>query len=216
MSRLVPLVRAVVREELSALRTVELGVVTAVATNEGGSGDSNIDVNLQLRGSGLELQRVPVSLARLGLSMAPREGDLAVIGFVAGELNAPVVIGMLYDDQARPPDAKPSEIVYEVPDDAASGDRCLEIKLPSGNTLTVKDATVEIAMGSTMLTVEADGDVTLEAGGNLNLKAGGSIAVEAGGEVTIKGLSVTAEGQTEVKLKGVQVAIAGLTSFSAS
>ena len=214
MSSLVPVVRAVVREELKSLRGTELGVVSKVRTKDGD--DNNIDVDLLLHGSAVELLRVPVALSRLGLSAAPKLEDLAVVGFVGGDLNAPVVLGFLYDDKTRPPDAKPEEVVYEVPDQASGEARRVEIKTASGHTVTLFDDSVEIAMGSTKMVVEADGDITLEAGGNLTLKASGSVSIEAGQDVTIKGLSVTAEGQTEAKLKGVQVAIAGLTSFSAS
>ena len=49
-------------------------------------------------------------------------GDLAVLVFVGGDLNGPVVLGFLYDEQTQPPDGKPTEIVYEVPDDAAEDD----------------------------------------------------------------------------------------------
>lgn len=214
MSSLVPVVRAVVREELKALRATELGVVSNVRTKDGG--DNNIDVDLLLRGSALELLRVPVALSRLGLSAAPQVEDLAVVSFVGGDLNSPVVLGFLYDEQTRPPDAAPDEVVYEVPDSGSSDARRVEIKTASGHTVTLLDDSVSIVMGSTTMTVEADGDITLESGANLALKATGSLSIEAGQDVTIKGLSVTAEGQTEAKLKGVQVSIAGLTNFSAS
>ena len=214
MSTIVPALQAVVRDELASLRTVELGVVTQVYTNEGGSGDTNLAVNLRIRGSALELQHVPVAVGRLGLSAVPREGDLAVIVFVGGDLNGPVALGFLYDEQTRPPDAKATEIVYEVPDDEEADARRLEVKLPSGNTLTVQDKKLTVTMGGTTLTVEADGAITLEAAGDIDLKAQGSVAIEAQQSVSVKGLSVSVEAQTEAKLKGVTATIAGMTSFS--
>jgi phage baseplate assembly protein gpV len=214
MSAIVPALQAVVRDELAGLRTVELGVVTQVYSNEGGSGDTNVAVNLRVRGSALELQHVPVAVGRLGLSSVPRAGDLAVVAFVAGDLNGPVVLGFLYDEQTRPPDAKATEIVYAVPDDAADDDRRLEVQLPSGNTLTVQDKKLTVSMGGTTLTVEADGAITLEAAGDITLKAQGAVNVEAGGAASVKGLSVSVEAQTEAKLKGTTATIAGLTSFS--
>lgn len=214
MSAIVPALQAVVRDELSSLRTIELGVVTDVYTNEGGSGDTNLAVNLRVRGSALELQHVPVAVGRLGLSAVPRVGDLVVVAFVGGDLNGPVVIGSLYDEQTQAPDAKASEVVYVVPDDAADDDRRVEIKLPSGNTVTVQDKKLTVTMGGTTLTVEADGAITLDAAGDINLKSQGSVKIEAQSDVSVKGLSVTVEGQTEAKLKGVTTTIAGMTSFS--
>jgi phage baseplate assembly protein gpV len=214
VSAIVPALQAVVRDELASVRTVELGVVTQVFTNEGGSGDSNLAVNARVRGSALELQRVPVAVGRLGLSVVPRVGDLAVIVFVGGDLNGPVVLGFLYDEQTRPPDAKATEVVYVVPDEEDEQARRLDIQLPTGNTLTVQDKKLTVTMGGTTLTVEADGAITLEAAGDINLTAQGAVNVEAQRDVSVKGLSVTLEAQTEAKVKGVTTSIAGLTSFS--
>lgn len=223
MSLIVPAIRAVVRHELDAVRTLELGIVTEAFTNAGGSGDSNLAVNVRIRGSALELQRVPVAVGRLGISLAPRAGDLAVLGFVDGQLNGAVVLGFVYDDKVRPADAKPEEIVYKVPDDEADGVRRAELQLPNGNKLTVEDKKVTVTMGGTTLKVEADGAITLDAAGDLVLSAGGSVSikasksltVEAQNDISVKGLSVAVEASAEAKLKGATVTLAGMTSFSA-
>ena len=114
---------------------------------------------------------MPVAVGRLGLSMAPRVGDLALIGFVGGDVNGAVVIGFLYDEHTRPPDGKPTELIYTAPDGSQSGDRLIAVELPSGNKLTVEDNKVTVAMGSSTLTIEADGAVTIEAGGDLEAGA---------------------------------------------
>jgi len=214
VSAVVPVLRAIVRDELAAQRGCSLGVVTQVFTNEGGSGDHNLALNVRLRGSAVELQHVPLAVGRLGLSLAPRVGDLVVIAHVDGDLNGAVALGFLYDEQNRPPDAKPDEIVYKVPDDEKSGVRRLELELPSGNKLTLEDTKLVVTMGSTKVTVEADGAITLEAGGDVNLKAQGAINIEATGAATLKGSSVTVEGQSAAKLKGATTTIAGNTNFS--
>jgi phage baseplate assembly protein gpV len=215
MTVLVPAVQAVVRDELAGLRTTELGIVTQAFTNEGGSGDNNLEVNVRLRGSALELQRVPVAVGRLGLSAVPRAGDLAVLVFAGGDINAAICLGFLYDEQVRPPDAKAAELVYVVPDDANDDDRRLHLELAGGNTLTVQDKKVTVTMGGTTLTIEADGAIALEAAGDITLNAQGKIALEAQQEASVKGMSVKLEGQSEAKLKGATVGIAGMTSFSA-
>jgi phage baseplate assembly protein gpV len=214
MSRIVPAIRAVVRDEIEGLHGIELGTVTAVFTNDGGGGDNNLAVNLRLRGSALELQHVPVAIGRLGGSLAPREGDLAVLGCVGGDLNGAVVLGFLYDEQARPPDAKPTEIVYQVPDDEDADARRLHIALPSGNTVTVQDKKVAIVMGQTTLTIEADGAITLEAAGDISITSKGKVAIEGQGGATLKGATVSVEGQGSTTVKGPSISIAGNTSFS--
>jgi phage baseplate assembly protein gpV len=215
MSAIVPALQAVVRDELQSLRTIELGVVTQVYTNEGGSGDTNLAVNARVRGSALELQHVPVSVGRLGLSLIPRVGDLAVIAFVGGDLNGAIVLGFLYDEQTRPPDGKATEVVYVVPDDADDDARRIEVQLPSGNKLTLQDKKLTVSMGGTTLTVEADGAITVEAGGDISLNAQGAVSIEAQTDVKVKaGTNASVEGGVEAKLKGVTTTIAGMTSFS--
>ncbi|AGP41410.1 phage baseplate assembly protein V [Sorangium cellulosum] len=216
MSAIVPSLRALIRAELAALRLPELGVVTRVYTNDGGKGEVANEVDLRLRGSTLELQRVPVLVGRLGFSCVPRVDDLVMIAFAGGDLNAPVVIGSLYDERVLAPDAGPDELVYTVPDDARDGARRVELQLPNGRAITIEDAKVTIAMGKTTITVEADGAITLEAGGDLTLKAGGNIALEAKGTASVKGSSVVVEGDSDAKLKGATTTIAGTTNFSAT
>lgn len=224
MTVLVPALQAVVRDQLAAVHTIELGIVTDVFTNAGGSGDTNLAVNARLRGSAVELQHVPLAVGRLGLSVSPRAGDLVVLAFVGGDLNAAVVVGFLYDEQTRPPDAGATELVYVVPDAAADDDRRLEIQLPNGNKVTIKDGNATIAMGQTTLVVESDGaikldaagDITLKAQGDLSLSAQGSVSIEAQGTAALKGMSASVEGQTQAGLKGLSTTISGITSFSAS
>jgi phage gp45-like len=224
VSLVVPVLRAVVRDELSDVQPLALGSVTAVQTNADGSGAHNVEVNVRMHGSELELQRVPVVAGRIGLSAAPREGDTAVIAFVGGDLNGPVALGFLHDDQRHPPKADPDEVVYEVRDDGSSARR-VEVVLTNGNTVTILDDHVKITMGDTKVDVEADGDVKIEAAGNIELKAGGDMKIEAGGSLTAKGgndatfeggSSATVKGGASATLKGPSTTIAGNTSFSPS
>jgi uncharacterized protein involved in type VI secretion and phage assembly len=214
VNAIVPAIRAIIREELAARRMIELGVVTQVFSNADGSTDGRLEVHVRLRGSAVELQRVPVAVGRRGLAVVPRVDDLVVIGFVGGDLNAPVVLGSVYDEQVAPPTGDPDEIVYAVPDDAADGKRRFELKLPNDRTITVEDAKLTITMGSTVVTVEADGAISLESGGDMTLKSSGALKLEASGDVTIKGASVTAEASGAAKLKGATTTIAGTTDFS--
>jgi len=222
MSVVMPLLRAVVRDELVGVQPLALGAVTAVDTNADGNGARNVEINAQLHGSELELQRVPVAAGRVGLSAAPRVGDTAVIAFVGGDLNGPVALGFLYDDQRHPPKAAPDEIVYEVPDDAA-GVRRVEVITASGNTVTINDDNVKITMGGTTLDVVADGAVTIESATDITLKAQGDVKIDAGKNLdlaaqtnaTLKAsANATVEGSAKATLKGAATSIAGQTSFS--
>ena len=216
-----PVLRAVVRDELSARQAIALAAVTSVQTNADGQGAHNIEVNAQLHGSDLELQRVPVACGRIGLSAAPRVDDTVIVAFVGGDLNGPVVIGSLYDDQRHPPKAAADEVVYEVPDDAA-GVRRVEVVTADGNTVTIEDGAVKIVMGGTTLEVVADGAVTIESATDITLKASGDVKIQAGGNIdatadmnaTIKGgINATLEASAQATLKGAITSIKGQTSF---
>jgi phage baseplate assembly protein gpV len=222
VTAIVPVLRAIVRDELAGTGGIDLGVVTEVASNDGGGGDRNGEVNVRLRGSDLELQRVPVVSSRVGMSSVPRVGDLVVVAFVGGDLNGAVVLGTLHTEAVHPPDAAPGEVVYEVPDEAEDGVRRAELRLPSGNTLTVEDSKVVIDLGASVVTIDggnvtvtADDSITFESKADVKIKADGNVTIEAGGDAKVKaGANLTAQGSGAAKLAGGSVTIAGTTSFS--
>jgi hypothetical protein len=224
MSDVIDVLRALVRDELSRQRPTALGKVTQVFPKDSDDSSNNHQVNVRLHASGLELQRVPVVCSRIGWSTLPREGDLMLITFVGGDLNAPVALGCLYDDQAHPPQAAQDEVVYQPPDAAQSGVRRFYIELPSGTKVTLDDDVLKIEAGETTLSVGRDGDVELKAKGNIHLTADGDIQIDAQGDlklsaqgnVSISGMSSKFEGQTEAKISGPQLSFAGMTQFSPS
>ena len=224
MSDLIATLRAIVRDELQRSRAPELGTVSQVYARTGNDSKDNHQVNVKLRSSGLELQRVPVLVGRLGLSALPNQDDLVLVEFVDGDLNAPVVVGCLYDDQAHPPVAQLHDVVYQPPDDQDSSVRRLHIELQSGSTITLDDDKLVLKLGDTTLTVNRDGDVVIDAKGNIQLKSQGDIELDASGDVKISaqsqlsltGMTTSVEGQSQTKVKGAQLALAGMTQFSPS
>jgi uncharacterized protein involved in type VI secretion and phage assembly len=223
MSELVATLRAIIRDELARFHFAELATVTQVHDRDGDD-KSNHQVTLRLRGSGTELQRVPVAVGRPGLSALPNEGDLMLVTFIGGRLNAPVAVGCVYDDQSHPPVAKPHELVYQPLDPGESGVRRIHLELTNGSTITVDDDALTITLGGTSFELKRDGDVTLktqgsftlDATGDVELSAQGSLKLTAQTDLTASGLSTTVEGQAQTKLKGAQVAVAGITQFSAA
>lgn len=213
MSTMIPLIEAVTRREIAGLRGLSLGIVTSVPDKVGPSDRPSADV--RLHGTELVLQRVPVAVGRIGVAALPRPGDLVVVGFLDGDLNGPVVLASLYDDQQEPPEAAADEVVYAVPDPGGDAAR-LELRLPNGSTLVVRDSEARIEMGSTSIVVETDGNITVEAAADLTLKAGGALNLEAATNVTVKGLGVKVEASAQLELKGAINTIAGTTNFSAA
>jgi phage baseplate assembly protein gpV len=222
MRDLVQIIRSIVREELAGHRAPDLGVVTKVFPGDGGEG--NHEVSVRLRETGLEIERVPVCVARPGFSLLPRAGDLVVLAFVGGDLNAPVVIGSLYDSENRPPEAGALEAVYEPPDAGDDGVRRLFMRTPGGGEITLTDGSLTVALGGTEVVVNDGGDVTvtakakvvIEASADIEIRASGSMSLEAAAELRLKGATVAIEGQGQAEIKAPAIALAGMTQFRAS
>ena len=115
MSDLIETLRAIIKDEISKMRPPDLGIVVEVYAND--SDGNNHQVDVRLRGSGVELKRAPVTVQRYGMSALPKVDDLVLVMFLSGDLNAPVVIGCVYDENTQPPEAAPAEVVYHIPDE---------------------------------------------------------------------------------------------------
>lgn len=183
MSDLIHILRAVIRDELKALRLGDIGVVTAAMPHEGGD-THNYECNVKLRELDLELRNVPIATPHIGMASAPRENDLVFVSYVGGDPNRPVVVGRLYSDQANPP-------VH------AEGEWRVESPLAGETSLTLdKDGSVVIKAGDNLITIKksdvieikAAADLKLEVTGNVDLKctdckidASGNIDLGTGG-----------------------------------
>jgi len=223
MTDMVDIIRAIVRDELARRRPPELGLVTAVHARDSDSSDNNHQANVRLRASGLELQRVPVAAARLGLLLLPKVGDQVLVVFVNDDINAPVVVGSVYDEQVQPPVGKAEELVYLPTDPDDSAVRRLHIELANGCALTLHDDHLTLKMGGTELTVNQDGDVQLKSAGKVEIKADADISIDAGGNLTLQaqgsvkvsaGSTLDLAGTAAAKLKAPAITLAGNTQLS--
>jgi phage baseplate assembly protein gpV len=196
-------VRRIVREELAAHRTAELAIVQELHPHADAGDADNYACTVRLRDTGLVLRRVPVATPRLGTVAIPAEGDLVLVQFVGGDLNAPVVVGSLYNDEDRPPPSGADTAVLHLPLGAGDADavhlelrhgdtRELTLRLGNGLTLALRDddpvVEVDVA-GKASLTFDRDGALTVRSNGNVTLE-GSEVRVEARGTLTLKGATV--------------------------
>jgi phage baseplate assembly protein gpV len=225
MSDMIEVLRAIVRDELARRSSPQLGVVTSLFPHDSGSSDGNHQVNVKLRDTGVELQRVPVVVGRLGLSILPKVDELVLVVFVNGDFNAPVVVGSLYDESTQPPEAKADELVYMPTDPDDSSIRRLHVELGNGSLITLDDEKLTVQLGGTEVVIKKDGDVSVKGAGKLEVKtdaditfeASGNLEMKAQGNVTISaGAAMSVEGQATAKLKAPAVTLAGNTQFSPS
>ncbi|WP_019135909.1 phage baseplate assembly protein V [Cellulomonas massiliensis] len=219
---LVDTIAAIVRHELAAVRVPELGVVTDVHPHSDADDDDNYGVDVALRSSGLALVRVPVATGHVGSVAIPNVGDLVLVGFDHGDVNAPVVLGRLYDDEDRPPLSTTDEMVMRLPlaaDDDKSvlaalrnhqdqdPTRELVIELPPKITVRIVDGVVTVTAGKTEMVLDQQGSsggkVTVRSGtSSMVLDQDGDVTVESAGSVTFKASQdLTLEAGTSVDIK---------------
>lgn len=212
---LVETIRSIVRDEMSAHRTAELAIVEETHPHESESDDDNYACTVKLRNDGTVLRRVPVATDRLGAASLPSGGDLVLVQFLGGDVNAPVIVGSLYNDEDRPPLNTSEKVVLHLPLDAGE-DEAFRLEVnesdPRGALLTIGGAlklelrdddpvvSLQVESGKATLEIAKDGAVTLKSDGALEI-TGQEVTIEAtGGTLDLKGQTVDVSGSPTVNI----------------
>jgi len=166
-------------------------------------------VSVELRDTGLVLPNVPVAVGLMGFAAIPAVDDLVVVAFLEGDMDAPVVVGRLYDSDQAPPMHRAGEIVLHVP----SGDPKLEIDVkPATPSIRLAMGKVEIQVVDDGLTVTV-GDTEIKAessGGRFAIAVGsGSIVMKKDGSVSIK-----TDGALKIQASKIEIAADGPLKLS--
>ncbi|MEM9010940.1 MAG: phage baseplate assembly protein V [Pseudomonadota bacterium] len=230
MSEAVAAIQAIVREELDRRRVAELAVVTAVQPHADGGDDDNYSCDVELKNEGLELLRVPVATGHIGTAAIPNVGDLVLLSFDRGDVNQPVIIGRLYNDEDRPPLNTTDEVIFRLPLAAAETEtikaairnhqsdnppRELIIEMEPKITIRVTDGTVRATAGPSELFIDQSGStggtvtvvtggtkITLNQDGDATVEAAGALTMKARRDVTIEGLNVAIKAQARAEFEG--------------
>ena len=151
------------------------------------------------------LKSVPLTTERVGSVGIPHPGELVLVQFLRGDVNAPVVVGRLYNEEDRPPVSEEGQWVTHLPLGAGDSDatrielfhgdrRELAIHLGDGLSVVMKDddPVLEITVdgGQGALSIERDGTINLKGNGTLTLEGSGDVTLQAGGTLTLKGAKV--------------------------
>ncbi len=196
-------IQRIVQDELTRVRFSELALVQEQHPHAGESDKDNYSCTVQLRNSGIVLSHVPVATARLGSVAIPAVGDLVLLQFLNGDINAPVIVGSLYNDQARPPVSEDGQAIMHLPLGAGDSDavhlelhsrdkREIVIKLGSGFTLNLRDDDPALELdvdGKASIQIDRDGAITIKTNGDLKIE-GNAIEIKASGDLTLKGATV--------------------------
>lgn len=189
----IAIIRAVVRDELRALRLGDIAVVTSVFPHAAEGDSYNHYCNVKLREGDLELRKVPIATPHVGMVSAPAIGDLVLLSYLGGDANRAVIVGRLYSDQARPPLHDENEWRLEAPLHGKTSlaiDKEGALVLTAGKTvLTLRQSdSVEIS-GETDLKIAVNGNVQLQCDGDCTVDASGKIDLGLNGGAVITDMS---------------------------
>ncbi|MEE8585836.1 MAG: phage baseplate assembly protein V [Acidobacteriota bacterium] len=229
-------IQQIVRQELLSVRISELGLVEAVYPHSSEGDDDNYGCDVRLKNSGLLLKRVPIATGHIGTVALPNIGDLVLLAFDKGDVNQPLLIGRLYNDQDRPPLNNPDEVIFRLPlaepDDktvkaairnisANSPPREILVEMPPKITVRISDGTVRATVGKTEMKLDqpnsSGGKVTVLAGstkitmnqdGDVTVEAAGSMSLKANGDMSLEGRNVSIKGRLKTDIEaGTQASL---------
>ncbi len=195
----IEVIKKIAEDEAKKLHIVELGIVTSIFPHASGSDKENYECNVKLKNRDLELRKVPIATQHIGFTYVPNIGDLVLLAFVNGNINAPIVIGRLYNDENRPPINNAGEIIFESPDPKKAGVRRMYLKFPNGIVLTVTDDGLKAEVGKSIISIKTDGDITIESNAKLDIKAKGDMSFQA--------QNIRLQAQANLDIKGAMVNI---------
>lgn len=211
MSDPIDIIRAVVRDELRALRLGDLAVVTSVFPHSGEDDGHNHECSVKLREGGLELRKVPIATPHVGMVSPPRVGDLVLLSYVGGDPSRAIVVGRLYSEKINPPLHKEDEWHAYAKADGVSSfsiDADESCVLTAGKTIITvkKDGNIEI-LGEADLSIETKGaisikctDFTVDASGNVDLgKDGAGVITEKSHKCYFTGKALVPSGTVKAK-----------------
>jgi uncharacterized protein involved in type VI secretion and phage assembly len=209
--------------------TTELGEVTAVFPHAAEGDTDNYQCSVKLKnkqqpdGQDFELARVPVATQHLGLVNIPNVGDLVLVSFIGGNLNAPVIIGRLYNDQDLPPVNGEQEVLLQHSPSAggsfkidAEGALTLTSKNEQNIVTVADDADITLINATCKITIK-EGNITLDNGTCKVMIEGSGITLDAAtNTVTVKGTNVTVGDATTntVTVKGTNITVGDATTVA--
>lgn len=191
---------------------VVIGKVSEVASDE--MSISRVKVELPFIGdgeqSGWARVAVPMAGSSYGTYFIPNIGDEVLVAFEQGDINAPYILGSLWNASARPPVASPLEQHWMIKTrsgstiDIAEQPPSITIETPSGQKIEMSAQGITVKTGTS--SVELTADAVSVKGTRINLEGTSSINLSAP-IVRIKGTTTTVEASTVCNIKGALVNI---------
>jgi Rhs element Vgr protein len=218
--------------------------VGVVLSNEDPSGEMRVQVRIPMissEGDGIWARLAsPDAGDGRGLFLRPEVGDEVILGFLDGDAQAPVVLGLVHSS-ARPAPLSPSDAnpqkgyvsregVQVIIDDEA---KSIAVQTPAGFSVTVSDESKSITLAtaggnSLSLSDDQQGITLADQNGNsitlgsdgISIESSKALTLKAGTEASVEGgTSMSAKGATELKLEGgssAELSSSGVTKVKGS
>lgn len=207
-------IQKIAAREIRKVHLMELGVVTSVFPHSEDSDNENYECNVKLKDRGdMELRKVPVLSQHIGLSNIPHVNDLVLVSFINGDINAPIIIGRLYNDEDRPPVSKQEEIIYKPPYQKNAELKRINITLPEDTVkIDIHDNKIEVQTGKAKISMEDTGIISIEAKPDdkeckLTLDSNG-VKIDTAMKVEVKSkdnISFNTEGELLLKARSISI-----------
>jgi phage baseplate assembly protein gpV len=169
---------------------------------------------VRLRDSGIILNRVPVAVGVMGFATIPAIDELVVVVFLESDFHSPVVVGRLYHGDQEAPKHKDGQLVLRLPSGASSPDLECEITgdppavkltLPGDVLVEVMKEKITIGVGDIKATLDGAGGGRMElaAGSSkITMKKDGDVTLKAAGKLKLEATEIEISGQAKVKVSG--------------
>ena len=197
-------IRKIVQEELKQLRSVELALIQEIHTHAGESDTDNYACTVVLRDSGIVLNKVAVATQKIGFASIPAIGELVMVQFIGGDINAPIITGRLYNDEERAPLNDQDQMIMELPLGAGDGEG-VRMEVNSGDE---KKIILEVGSGLKLTLLDDDPvvDIEIDGGaGQVTIGRDGALQINSGGDIDIEGSGINITAQGELNLKGSKI-----------
>ncbi|MCY4179416.1 MAG: type VI secretion system tip protein VgrG, partial [Litoreibacter sp.] len=191
----------------------QIGTVTKLT--EDPDGKLRIKVNLVMIGEeGSEVWArfaQPYSSNNAGIQFMPEIGDEVIVVFLAGDPQAPVVVGSVHNGKAAQPITPEeenntkvivtrSDLRVEFDDDK----KIITLKTPGGHSVVLDDEETAISLedsNGNSIKMESSG-ITIDSAGSVTIKASSTVDIEATSDATVKGVNVTCDASATFKGSG--------------
>jgi len=200
---------------------LQIGLVQRV--KESPDGEPKIQVSFPILGDDSQLLWARLASIHAtqgsGVFFRPDIGDEVVVGFLANDPSAPVILGGLHSKTRAPAETweadnlvrsvvTPQQLVLRFDDEK----KVLTLETPGGNSVVLDDdqKSLTVADGnSNSVTLDASGilmkaqkDITIQTEGNLSLKATQNITLEATGDLSAQGMNLDLSAQAALTAQG--------------